>query len=308
MFYMLRILANVFTAHYVLDNFFPEQYRNFIFFSASKTIYLYSWMEFHLKKYMDENKNIKKILDYFNIFGKKHQEIELIVFNKVLISMTKDVFEQSKNHEKMIPFEFVLLSSIDKSNTSKETTNRCIYYTLKDIENNLTNLEKCSYKFFSLSVFIKEVDRNVSKQYDLILKNHKDNYYMVGNKINKVFVCYWLFQKYGVDFDWRYITYRMDLLDNKFKIFSLNEDDCIVFSKDSYDVIKFDNSQGEVVEKIKINEDEYDDMPKLIFSENLEELELDTNSIVERIEPIMYCDYNTENYEIIGESVTSVKL
>jgi cell division protease FtsH len=36
---------------------------------------------------------------------------------------------------------------------------------------------------------------------------------MVGNKINKVFVCYWLFQKYGLDFDWRYITYRMDLLD-----------------------------------------------------------------------------------------------
>ncbi len=316
MFYILRIAANFFIAHHFLDNFYPQQYRSFVLFSASKMIYFYTWVEFYLKKYMDKNKNIKKILDYFNIFGKKHAEIEFVIFNQVLSSMTKDVFLETKNNENIIPFEFVLYSSIDNTQTNKETTNHCIYHTLEDVENKLTTVEKCDYKFFTMSVSIKDVDTHVEKTYNLILKNDRENYYMVGNKINKVFICYWLFQKYGLDFDWRYITYRMDLLDNEFKIFSLTEDECIVFSKDSYDVIKFNNPQDDLIEKyeyeldekIKINEDEYDDMPELISSENLEELQLDMNNVVERIEPIRYYDDNTENYEIINGSVTNVEL
>ena len=63
-----------------------------------------------------------------------------------------------------------------------------------------------------------------------------------------------------------------------------------------------------VDEKIKINEDEYDDMPELISSENLEELQLDMNNVVESIEPIRYYYDNNENYEIINGSVTNVEL
>jgi len=285
----LRLASNIFLIHYLLDKFYPAQYRYFLLVTTTGIIYYYSYAEMRLRNYIDEYPRVKNIVDSIDeIFKKKRYEIEFIKFLQVSHFTTKNELLSSLNNEYRLPFDFMIYSFSSKD---EKVANRCLYYTLDDVENKLTNCEKCNYTFFSVEVVV-QLENGPIKSYILPLKTERENYYMVGNKINKVFICYLLYQKYGVEYDSENIVYSLNLLDNHIKIVTLNEYDCILFLKEDYEIEH---------ESIEDNDSENDSMPDLEeiiendtmvlrkekmneFQEEIEKLKIEIQEIVEETE------------------------
>jgi hypothetical protein len=237
-----------------------------------------------LRNYIDEYPRVKNLVDSIDeIFKKKRYEIEFIKFLQVSHFMTKNELLSSLNIEYRLPFDFMIYSFSSKD---EKIANRCLYYTLDDIENMLTNCEKCNYTFFSVEVVV-QLENGSIKSYILPLKTEHENYYMVGNKINRVFICYLLYQKYGVEYDYENIVYSLNLLDNRIKIVTLNELDCILFGKEDYEIEneRFGDSDSEndsMPELETENEREVLNQEKINeFQEELEKLKMEIQEIVE---------------------------
>jgi len=256
--------------------------------STTGIIYYYSYAEMRLRNYIDEYPRVKNLVDSIDeIFKKKRYEIEFIKFLQVSHFMTKNELLSSLNIEYRLPFDFMIYSFSSKD---EKIANRCLYYTLDDIENMLTNCEKCNYTFFSVEVVV-QLENSSIKSYILPLKTEHENYYMVGNKINKVFICYLLYQKYSVEYDYQNIVYSLNLLDNRIKIVTLNESDCVIFSKEDYSVYSLINIEENNIEDYEIeherfgSDSENDSMPELEEIENEREV-LDQEKINEFQEEI----------------------
>jgi hypothetical protein len=145
---------------------------------------------------------------------------------------------------------------------------------------------------------------------------------MVGNKINSLFVCHYLYENYEVDYDCEKIVYSMNVVDHNVNVVSLTEKDCLVFSKEKYAI-------ETVVDQTDENESEDvdDDMPELEeideivhFRKEIEELKMELKEMIEHevvetivtepvvtepllepvIEPIYASD--TSEYEIVEET------
>jgi hypothetical protein len=293
MFYLVRLAANIYMVHYVVDKLYPEQYRNVLFFFTCKMIYLYSFLQFHAKKYLEEHEQVKQLVDTtFEVFTKKPAEIECIVFNNITLKMSKNELLKwvTNENEYRIPFDFVIYSF--KPDETKNNFDRCIVYDLtrKNLEDAMNNREKCDFTFLSVYVVV-EVRGESAKNYVLKLKTETENYYMVGNKINSLFVCHYLYENYGVDYDCEKIVYSMNVVDHNVSVVSLTEKDCLVFSKEKYTI-------ETVVEHVDESgyEDVDDDMPELEeiddiihFRKEIEELKMELKEMIEHevVEPIV---------------------
>ena len=324
MFYLLRLAANIYITHYVIDRLYPEQYRNVLFFFTCKMIYLYSFLQFHAKKYLEEHEQVKQLVDTtFELFTKKPAEIECIVFNNITLKMSKNELLKwvTTENEYRIPFDFVIYSF--KPDEKKNNFNRCMCYDLKikDLEHALNNRENCDFTFLSVYVVL-QLEKGITKNYVLKLKTDTENYYMVGNKINSLFVCHYLYQNYGVDYDCEHIVYSMNIVDHNVTVVSLTEKDCLVFSKEKYttETVIYDayENDGESLDEDvdeTVDEDVDDEMPELEeidqmndFHKEIEELKMEMNEMIKNeisepfVEPLV--EVVTEPLvEVVVESV-----
>lgn len=287
MFYLLRLAANIYMAHYVVDKLYPEQYRNVLFFFTCKMIYLYSFLQFHAKKFLEEHEQVKQLVDTtFEVFTKKPAEIECIVFNNITLKMSKNELLKwvTNENEYRIPFDFVIYSF--KPDETKNKFDRCMCYDLtrKNLEDAMNNREKCDFTFLSVYVVL-EVRGESAKNYVLKLKTETENYYMVGNKINSLFVCHYLYENYGVDYDCEKIVYSMNVVDHNVSVVSLTEKDCLVFSKEKYTI---ETVVEHVDDAHENGSEEVDDMPELEeidviihFRKEIEELKMELKEMIE---------------------------
>jgi len=293
MFYLLRLAANIYMAHYVVDTLYPEQYRNVLFFFTCKMIYLYSFLQFHAKKYLEKHEQVKQLVETtFELFTKKPAEIECIVFNNITLKMSKNELLKwtTSENEYRIPFDFVIYSF--KPDEKKNKFDRCIFYDLntKNLEDAMNNREKCDFTFLSVYVVL-EVRGESQKNYVLKLKTETENYYMVGNKINSLFVCHYLYENYGVDYDYEKIVYSMNVVDHNVSVVSLTEKDCLVFSKEKYTietvVCHADESESEDVDDDMPELEEIDDI--IQFRKEIEELKMELKEMIEHevVEPVV---------------------
>lgn len=297
MFYLLRLAANIYIAHYVVDKLYPEQYRNVLFFFTCKMIYLYSFLQFHAKKFLEEHEQVKQLVDTtFELFTKKPAEIECIVFNNITLKMSKNELLKwvTTENEYRIPFDFVIYSF--KPDEIKNKFDRCMCYDLtrKNLEDAMNNREKCDFTFLSVYVVL-EVRGESAKNYVLKLKTETENYYIVGNKINSLFVCHYLYKNYGVDYDCEKIVYSMNVVDHNVSVVSLTEKDCLVFSKEKYTIeTVVDHESVETCEDV--DKDVDDDMPELEeiddiihFRKEIEELKMELKEMIEHevVEPVV---------------------
>ena len=147
------------------------------------------------------------------------------------------------------------------------------------------------------------------------LKSNVENYYMVGNEINRKLICYLLYQSYGVYYDYEDIIYSIHIIDHAAKLVSLTEKECIVFSKDDYKVYEVyemiyidESASNTIIESEDIcdsdsdsdsdsKKNEYDDMPEL---ENIFEKEHLEKEDVEHITKKMD-DFQNELEELKKE-------
>lgn len=284
----LRFATNVFLIHYLLDKFCPAQYRYFLLVSTTGIIYYYSYAEMRVRNYIDEYPRVKNLVDSIDeIFKKKRYEIEFIKFSQVSHFTTKNELLSSLTNEYRLPFDFMIYSFSSKD---EKVVNRCLYYTLDDVENKLTNCEKCNYTFFSVEVVV-QLENGPIQSYNLPLKTEHENYYMVGNKINRVFICYLLYQKYSVEYDSENIVYSLNLLDNLVRMSTLNELDCILFGKEDYSTYSLinveENNKENNIEHYEIEYErisDNDSMPELEeIIENEREVERDEERYEEKI-------------------------
>ena len=77
-------------------------------------------------------------------------------------------------------------------------------------------------------------------RYNINLKTDEFNYYLVGNKIDKHFVQYYINTVLNLKFSYaesEIITYNLELMDHEVKMISLNVEQSIIIDKDGYRII-----------------------------------------------------------------------
>lgn len=79
------------------------------------------------------------------------------------------------------------------------------------------------------------------KRFNINLKTDDFNYYLVGNKIDKYFVQYYINIVLGLKFSYiesEIMTYQLELIDHEVNIINLSSEQYIIIEKDGYRIIK----------------------------------------------------------------------
>lgn len=90
------------------------------------------------------------------------------------------------------------------------------------------NWNNVKYKFLSLIVIFSE-----DETYNIKLHSKKDNYYIIGNVIDKIFIKYYLEKYYNIKVT-EDISYILQLIDQNVKINILNMDKKITLLENEY--------------------------------------------------------------------------
>ena len=116
-----------------------------------------------------------------------------------------------------------------------EKNNKIIYF--KDsLEKTNYFYKSCNFHFISINISFN--DEKEEKLYSLKLLNPNENYYVVGNKINRLIIFYLLKQQYNLNLN---ITqnYKLVIIDNNVNIKTITEKEEIVLNENDYEINEF---------------------------------------------------------------------
>jgi hypothetical protein len=193
---------------FYLKNLFSNE---FILNIGIKIIYLYSYCEILLNKYVPTllvNNSIKETnkqgLHYYKdgvlLTGKKYN------FD-LLINITENT-----HNNKQISIRRVV-KGIEAEN----------YYTLT------------SYKFISFTI------NYLGDEYEIHLSNSKYTYYIVNNEIDASFIKYYLVNYYNIEnIDNNIFSYSATILDENMNVVSFTENDKLILFYDTYKIKNLD--------------------------------------------------------------------
>jgi hypothetical protein len=146
-------------------------------------------------------------------------------------------------------------NAMDKINDSelaviKLSKNMIIFYP--PIDSFFLEYEKSNVIFISVIVSIED-----GEQYEIKLKTPSYSFYVVGNELNVDFVRYYLlkFKNVYLDPD---VEYTMTIVDNNVNFYEVDQNECIAFEKDDYQIFTYrdqeEEEEGE--EELKDQEEE----------------------------------------------------
>jgi hypothetical protein len=128
--------------------------------------------------------------------------------------------------------------------------NDMLVFTMGDKKNmldfiNITNYEISNIKFIAINL------THNNKTYQIQLKTPEYNYYIVDNIIGKTFFNYYLVNilkvvNSSLDSNFKY---NLEIMDHNVNMFTLNENQSIIFKKDSYDILQSNTTREIVIEK-----------------------------------------------------------
>jgi hypothetical protein len=218
-------------------NYHKETYQLYLFVLSYNTIYLLSKLQIFLNKIM-KSKQIEVISNQIeDMMNHEKGDIDVIKYNDVIFQI---------NHEKLysyIPLYHDFIIYVDKN--SIKPYNKMIYYNVNEIP--CFEYEMCDYHFVSLNVSIN------NKKYKLHLHNEKENYYLVNNKINSMFICYLLKKQHGIDIDSFDIKYTLEIMDHNINIKTITEKEEIIFNKKDY-TVNSKSGDNIVIDAVDIND------------------------------------------------------
>ena len=232
-------------------------------------IYVYSYFQILLDKVIRittpyvkllRDKTCDVLIKYKIISGK--METIQVINNKTIITFYNDG-KLIKQDELAGRFASLLDSDIKNC----EPVNAFDLVTIADLKNTLTFIpDECKYDLLDirfLALYLKQDD----KTHIIDLCNNTQNYYVVGNVINSVFLKYYLVNVLNIALDIsKPFVYTLELMDHNVKMVYLDETQSIVFQKDGYIVTDSNvpdtkeicdnvvNDILEEIEKIVINE------------------------------------------------------
>jgi hypothetical protein len=189
---------------FYLKNLFSNE---FILNIGIKIIYLYSYCEILLNKYVPNllvNSSIKKTnkqrLHYY-------KDGVLLTGEKNNFDLLINITENTHNNKQI---------SIRRVVKGIEAEN---YYTL-------TN-----YKFISFTV------NYLGDEYEIHLSNSKYTYYIVNNEIDASFIKYYLVNYYNIEnIDNNIFSYSATILDENMNVVSFTENDKLILFYDTYTI------------------------------------------------------------------------
>jgi len=226
--YILNIFIYGFCGHLFLNKYCNKEYNNFIINLSYKIILYYTHCEKGVKnilRKMNDNPNMVYIKNLL-ISKNKKGEIEIFKYNERMISTCI----YNLRYHLVISYDFIIFTDYHSDGYK---VNKVIYY---DYPINY-DYKTCNFSFIS---FVVKINKNgKEKCYPIKLLNDEENYYVVGNKINRLIISYLLKDKYNVHINENKDGYFIDIIDQNVDLKLLTENDEIIFNEDSYEVIKY---------------------------------------------------------------------
>lgn len=269
--FFLNIMIYTVGAHIFFSVFCPNEYHVTLINMSFYIILTYSYVEIYAKK-MYYHENMTQIRSFIENINKKN-EIEIVKFNDVIVSTNKN----SLRIHQLLLYDFIIYSDYSSAASPCSKINKVIYFGFPKFPINYS-YNVCKFSFISINV--KLIINCKEQSYQIKLSNETENYYIVGNKINKLVVSYMLKKQHGIMRDEVSEKYVLELIDQNVNMFSLSEKNEIVLNETEYKIVPFvftDTSNMTVKEVEKL----CNDNPSCDFNAESKSTKLTSESISE---------------------------
>lgn len=231
------LLASFLTHRYISTKY-PREYKHFCYNCAYYCIYLYSKAQiiyFKIKpKIIPFLEPILQIDFFKNIpliptVKVPLDTLEFIKDGKVIYHCLKNKLYELT--EEVPEFDFILYSSPDPE--SNEIINKKMLYHYPLNQEDFL-IEKTNYVFMMTEITVEESEQEEPIKIDLVSKKY--NYFIVNNKINAVFLTYFLMEYH--DYHLSSNKYNIKIIDENIHVNTVNgvAGEEILFNKNNFEI------------------------------------------------------------------------
>lgn len=130
------------------------------------------------------------------------------------------------------------LDKINDSDVSVLVSNKNMIIFYPPIESYVPDYEQSNVRFISASVSIYYGDSVVGGEYPIQLETADYSFYVVANELNVDFVRYYFlrFKNILLPID---VQYTMTIVDEDVQVYDLDQNECIAFEKDDYQIFTY---------------------------------------------------------------------
>jgi hypothetical protein len=230
---VINILIYGIGAHVFFSSVCPNKYHIALLNISFYVILTYSYIEMYAKK-LYYHENMSQIRKFIEV-AKNKPEIEIIKFNDVITSVDKN--RLCIHH--LLLYDFIIYSDYSRPIAAQSSSSRVnkVLYSGSPVFPLNYSYSLCKFSFISINVKLF-VDYK-EKSYAIKLVNDSENYYIVGNKINRLIICYLLMKQHRIICDEITREYRLELIDHNVDMKTLTERDEIVLNENDYKVVPF---------------------------------------------------------------------
>jgi len=217
-------------AHVFFSSVCPNKYHIALLNLSFYLILTYTYIEIYVKKayYHPHMTQIREFIEN----AKKKRDVEIIKFNDVIASVDKD----NVQIHQLLLYDFIVFSDYDGAKISSQKVNKVLYFGFDNFPFTYS-YNVCKFSFISFSV--KLLINGKEESYPIKLSSESENYYIIGNKINRLIICYLLKIQHGVMWDEVKDKYILELIDQNVNMLSFSEKDEIVLNEKDYKVVPF---------------------------------------------------------------------
>jgi hypothetical protein len=221
-------------AHIFFNNFFPEYYNSLLINTTFYLILMYSYFELHFKRICNNKYISYFIKKIYNIINKNNaNEIDIVKDSVVIESCNKTSFIEKNS----LNYDFIIFSDYDNISDSSNKINKVIYYKDKDSNSVLDyNYKICKFSFISINIQFVQNNKEILET--IKLSNDYENYYIVGNKINRIFISYLMKNNFNINLE-EVNKYKITFIDNNVNVKNITENEQIIFNENDYEITKF---------------------------------------------------------------------
>jgi hypothetical protein len=227
---VINIIIYGLGAHVFFSSVCPKEYHLTLINLSFYLILTYSYVELYVKKAY-YHPNMSKIRSFIENSNKK-REIEIIKFNDVIASVDKE----NVHIHQLLLYDFIIFSDYAGAKALSQKVNKVLYFGFDSFPFTYS-YNVCKFSFISVSA--KLLVNGKEQSYQIKLSSDSENYYIIGNKINRLLICYLLKKQYGIICDEVKDKYVLELIDQNVNMISLSERDEIVLNEKDYKVVPF---------------------------------------------------------------------
>uniref|UniRef100_A0A6C0D7S5 Uncharacterized protein n=1 Tax=viral metagenome TaxID=1070528 RepID=A0A6C0D7S5_9ZZZZ len=225
--------------HIFLNNCFPEQYNSLLINTSFYLILTYSYFELNFKRFCNNKYILYFSTKIYNIINKNNtNEIDFVKDSVVIESCNKTNLCEKKSVNYDYDYDFIIFSDYDNISESSDKINKVIYYKDNESNSDLDYKYKiCKFSFISIT--IQFIYKNEERLHTIKLSNDYENYYIVGNKINRTFISYLMKHNFNINLEEANYKYKITFIDNNVNIKNITENEEIIFNENDYEIAEF---------------------------------------------------------------------